>query len=88
MEVVAAIPVGSHKNEQRPRDYVCVVHYANWPSGEPRFAAVWAYLSPDGTGWRTNDEPSENESSQTGAVTEMIRRAGHERPVGTVEADN
>jgi hypothetical protein len=86
MDVVAAIPVPVHKDSLDPDAYICAVHSGNWPSGEPYFAAVRAVRNPECTRWvaSTNryDLP---EMSQSGAVHEMIRLAGCERPACTRE---
>jgi hypothetical protein len=80
MEVVAAIPVRAHRNEVSPAEYLCTVISGFYGSGTPRFAAVHAYRDSAGA-WAcdTNryDLPG---TSQSGAVHEMIRLAGCERP--------
>lgn len=83
MEVVAAIPVGAHRNEKEPREFIAVVHHRNWPSGEPVFGTVHAYLN-DETG-RWSADAGNYDQSQSGAVHDMIARAGCERPPAATE---
>ncbi len=87
MLVVAAIPVQAHLNKTDPDEYACVVISGSWASGrEPTFGTVLA--TRDGDGWVTDSRaydmgPLGCPRSLVGAVTEMIRMAGHERPACT-----
>lgn len=74
-EIIAAIPAHSHLNQAEPGEFVTVVHYANWPSGSPRFGTV--RVSWVNNQWIPLD--TQDELSQTAAVTAMITRAGHGR---------
>jgi hypothetical protein len=84
MPVVAAIPMQSHLNKTDADEYACVVISGRWASDrEPTFGTVLA--TRDGDSWVTESSaydlgPLGRPRSQTAAVTEMIRLAGHERP--------
>lgn len=83
LPVIAAIPMQSHRNETDPDEYACAVGTGRWPSGEPTFGTIVA--TRDGDHWVTESSaydmgPLGRPRSLTGAVSEMIRLAGHERP--------
>jgi hypothetical protein len=81
--VIAAIPVDSHKNNETPSEYDCVVVAGHWPSGEPRFGTA-RVRNDDGRPTVTgHSDYWDAPMSQVAAITEMIRATGHERPGAT-----
>lgn len=78
--VVAAVPMQSHLSKAEPDAYACVVLLRNWAYHEARFGT--ARMTRDESGaWLVTEHSDywNGHMSQTGAVTEMVRMAGHER---------
>lgn len=80
MEVVAAIPVGAHKDNPEPDEYICAVYTRTASYGDrlSYFGTVHAYLNAETGRWSA--DAGNYDLSQTAAVHDMIKRAGFERP--------
>jgi hypothetical protein len=83
LPVIASVPVGSHRNEDAPAGYVCVVLAGRYASGEPWFGI--AQLTREDDGWTVNSHSDfwDDHMSQTAAVTAMVELTGHSRPACT-----
>ena len=73
--VIAALPVGSYRNDPDPDEYMVATATGQWPSREPHFGVAhlrradgaWTVLAA--TAWDRN-------MSQVEAVTHVVRLAG------------